>query len=132
MTAVSVVTRQITATIVQDGSIVATVMAQPIVTAQIAMHGVQGPPGTEEGGGAVAWADITDKPATFPPAAHSHAYATPAQGALADTAVQPAALTAKQDVLVAGTNIKTVNGTPLLGSGDLAITGASPLLGWFL
>ena len=119
MTAVSVVTRQITATIVQDGSIVATVMAQPIVTAQIAMHGVQGPPGTGEGGGAVAWADIADKPATFPPAAHSHAYASTAQGALADTAVQPE-------------DLKTINGVSLLGGGDVAITGANPLLGWFL
>lgn len=28
------------------------------------------------GGGPTAWADITDKPATFPPAAHTHAWST--------------------------------------------------------
>ena len=32
-------------------------------------------------------------------------------------------LKGKQDVLVSGTDIKTVNGTSLLGSGDLTITG---------
>lgn len=119
MTEISIVTRQITATIVQDGSIVATLVAQPIVTAQIAMHGVQGPSGTGEGGGAVVRDDVTDKPATFPPAAHSHAYASPAQGDLADSAVQPE-------------DLKTINGVSLLGGGDVAITGANPLLGWFL
>jgi len=35
------------------------------------------------------------------------------------------ALNAKQATLVSGTNIKTVNGTTLLGSGDLVITGGS-------
>lgn len=34
---------------------------------------------------------------------------------------------AKQDVLVSGTNIKTVNGTSLLGSGNVAVTDASKL-----
>lgn len=33
----------------------------------------------------------------------------------------------KQDTLVSGTNIKTVNGTTLLGSGDLAVTGVTNL-----
>jgi len=33
----------------------------------------------------------------------------------------------KQDTLVSGTNIKTVNGTTLLGSGDLAVTGTTNL-----
>lgn len=35
------------------------------------------------------------------------------------------ALDGKQASLVSGTNIKTVNGTTLLGSGDLTVTGAS-------
>lgn len=35
--------------------------------------------------------------------------------------------TAKQDTLVSGTNIKTVNGNSLLGSGDLTISGGSSL-----
>lgn len=34
-------------------------------------------------------------------------------------------LAGKQATLVSGTNIKTVNGQPLLGSGDLTITGGS-------
>lgn len=32
-------------------------------------------------------------------------------------------LSGKQDTLVSGTNIKTINGTTLLGSGDVAISG---------
>ena len=69
-------------------------------------------------------------------------YATAAQGTKADSALQPAAIgttvqaydtdlaawagvatTAKQDTLVSGTNIKTINGNTLLGSGDLVISG---------
>lgn len=38
------------------------------------------------------------------------------------TATQTA-LNAKQDILVSGTNIKTVNGTSILGSGNIAIAG---------
>ena len=34
-------------------------------------------------------------------------------------------LTAKQDTLVSGTSIKTINGNSLLGSGDIAISGGS-------
>lgn len=34
----------------------------------------------------------------------------------------------KQDLLVSGTNIKTVNGTTLLGSGDISISGAPTFL----
>ena len=36
------------------------------------------------------------------------------------------ALNAKQDTLISGTNIKTINSTSLLGSGDITISGASP------
>jgi len=63
-------------------------------------------------------------------------YATAAQGALADTAVQPAALAAKQDTLVSATNIKTINGATILGSGDLVVSGggggASPIMSWMI
>lgn len=70
-------------------------------------------------------------------------YAAAAQGALADTAVQPAdigvsvqaydsdltawagiATTAKQDTLVSATNIKTINGSSVLGSGDLVVSSS--------
>jgi len=54
-------------------------------------------------------------------------YATGAQGDLADTAVQPTeladGLATKQDTLVSGTNIKTLNGASVLGAGDLAVPG---------
>lgn len=40
------------------------------------------------------------------------------------TATQTA-LNAKQDTLVSGTNIKTINGTSLLGSGNISVTGSS-------
>lgn len=39
------------------------------------------------------------------------------------------AVAAKQDALVSGTNIKTVNGTSLLGSGDITIGGLSGTVG---
>lgn len=35
--------------------------------------------------------------------------------------------TSKQDTLVSGTNIKTINGNSVLGSGDLSISGGSGL-----
>lgn len=73
-------------------------------------------------------------------------FATAAQGSKADTALQPAAIgvtvqgydadltswaaiapSTKQDTLVSGTNIKTVNGSSLLGAGDLTIaSGGTP------
>lgn len=37
--------------------------------------------------------------------------------------------TNKQELLVSGTNIKTINGSSVLGSGDLVISGGSGLLG---
>lgn len=49
-------------------------------------------------------------------------------GTLSDQLDLQAALDAKQDDLVSGTNIKTVNGNSLLGSGDLVISGGSTLL----
>lgn len=38
---------------------------------------------------------------------------------------QQTALNTKQETLVSGTNIKTINGTTLLGSGDIAISGGA-------
>lgn len=46
------------------------------------------------------------------------------------TDAEKAAWSAKQDALVSGTNIKSINGTTLLGSGDLTITsGVSSVAG---
>ena len=72
---------------------------------------------TGELGGTVAWADVTDKPETFTPSAHTHLSAdiTDLQGKL----------DAKQDTLVSGTNIKTINGESILGNGDIVIEGGT-------
>ena len=43
--------------------------------------------------------------------------------AVATTSAVNYGLSAKQDTLVSGTNIKTVNGTSILGSGDISIAG---------
>lgn len=40
-----------------------------------------------------------------------------------DVSTLPGTIAAKQDTLVSGTNIKTINGTPVLGSGDIVISG---------
>lgn len=79
----------------------------------------------------------------------SNVYATAAQGVKADSSLQPTVIgtavqgwsanldswssvapTAKQDTLVSGTNIKTINGDSILGVGDIEIAGeggGSPL-----
>jgi len=54
-------------------------------------------------GGGVAWGDIT--------------------GTLSDQTDLQTALDAKQAALVSGTNIKTINGSTVLGSGDLVVGG---------
>lgn len=87
--------------------------------------------------------DLTGKPTLGTAAAANVTdFATAAQGALAATAVQPGDdisvlnnnaeyITAsyhdatKQDLLVSGTNIKTVNGNSLLGSGDITISSSA-------
>lgn len=53
---------------------------------------------------------------------------------IADVPGLTAALDAKQDDLVSGTNIKTINGASVLGSGDLVVSGsgASPVIGWVI
>jgi len=53
--------------------------------------------------GSSSWDDIKDKPTSFPPSSHTHPE--------------------KQDTLVSGVNIKTINTNSLLGSGDITISG---------
>ena len=72
---------------------------------------------TGELGGTVAWQDVTDKPSTFTPSAHNHV--------VADITDLQGKLDAKQDKLVSGTNIKTINGQEILGSGDIVIEGGT-------
>lgn len=57
----------------------------------------------DNSGGTPSWETVTGKPTTFPPSAHAHPE--------------------KQDTLVSGTNIKTINGSSILGSGDLVVAG---------
>jgi len=93
--------------------------------------------------GAPAWTDITNKPTTFVPNTHTHVVADVSGLQTALDAKQVAgsyaaathihtvanvtglqtALDTKQVTLVSGTSLKTVNGTSLLGSGDLVISG---------
>ena len=46
-------------------------------------------------------------------------------GTISDQADLQTEFGTKQDTLVSGTNIKTVNGSSLLGAGDLSISGSS-------
>ena len=93
---------------------------------------------------AVPWTNVTGKPSTFTPATHSHAISdvTGLQAALdgkqasgsyaasththaiSDTTGLQAALDGKQATLVSATNIKTINGASILGSGDLTVSGS--------
>jgi hypothetical protein len=68
-------------------------------------------------GGEVTWSDVTSKPSTFPPSSHTHPQS--------DITNLTTDLAGKQATLVSGTNIKTINGETLLGSGDIVVTGDS-------
>ena len=63
----------------------------------------------------VAWAGVSGKPSTFPPTTHNHP--------IAEITSLQTALDNKQASLVSGTNIKTINGNSILGSGDLVVSG---------
>lgn len=65
--------------------------------------------------GSVEWINVNSKPATFTPSTHSHS--------IAEVTSLQSSLDSKQATLVSGTNIKTINGTSVLGSGDITISG---------
>jgi hypothetical protein len=65
---------------------------------------------------AVDWSIVTGKPSTFTPSTHSHV--------ISDTTGLQTALDGKQATLVSATNIKTINGASVLGSGDLTVSGS--------
>jgi lysophospholipase L1-like esterase len=72
------------------------------------------------GGGTAAWDDITGKPSTFPPTlpiAGSAITEDSDNRFVSDT--EKTTWSAKQDALVSGTNIKTVAGNALPGSGNI-------------
>lgn len=88
------------------------------------------------GGGSSSWGSITGtlsaqtdlQSALDGKADSTHTHAQ------SDVTGLSAALSGKQDALVSGTNIKTVNGNSLLGSGNLSISGggSSPILSWVI
>lgn len=59
----------------------------------------------------------------------SRASADASGNGISSTYATKTAVAAKQDALVSGTNIKTVNGESLLGSGDITIGGLSGTVG---
>lgn len=69
------------------------------------------------GVGSVDWSVITGKPTTFTPSSHTHPQS--------DITNLVTDLSGKQATLVSGTNIKTINGSSLLGSGDLVVSGGT-------
>lgn len=69
------------------------------------------------GNGSTAWGSLT----YFVPGAAGSAAWGGITGTLSSQTDLQTALNAKQDTLVSGTNIKTVNGTSLVGSGDVVI-----------
>jgi hypothetical protein len=82
------------------------------------------------GGGASAYTGLTDKasvnlPSINTPLASALSTLTSNVAAKADAAATTAALSGKQASLVSGTNIKTINGSSILGSGDLVVSGGS-------
>ena len=69
-----------------------------------------------------AYGSLTGVPSTFTPAAHNQAWSTITG---TPTTISGYGITDAQATLVSGTNIKTVNGTSLLGSGNITISGGS-------
>jgi hypothetical protein len=69
-----------------------------------------------------AYGSLTGVPSTFTPAAHNQAWSTITS---TPTTISGYGITDAQATLVSGTNIKTVNGTSLLGSGNITISGGS-------
>ena len=67
-----------------------------------------------------AYGSLTGVPSTFTPAAHNQAWSTITG---TPTTISGYGITDAQETLVSGTNIKTVNGTSLLGSGNITISG---------
>ena len=68
-------------------------------------------------GGEIDWNDIVNKPSSFTPSLHNHdeRYYTETE--------TDNLLSLKQNTLISGTNIKTVNNQSLLGSGNITIQG---------
>lgn len=85
------------------------------------------------GDGTAAWGDITgtlasqsDLQSALNGKQASGSYAAATHGhAMSDVSGLSSALSAKQNSLVSGTDIKTINGSSVLGSGDLTVSGST-------
>lgn len=66
---------------------------------------------TADSADAVTWSNVSGKPSVFTPDTHAHAQS--------DVTNLVTDLSGKQATLVSATNIKTINGSSILGSGDL-------------
>ena len=81
--------------------------------------------------GSPSWDSVQNKPATYPPQSHGHNNSEVSEDAnkrfVSDA--EKSAWNAKQEPLVSATNIKTVNGQPVLGSGDLTIIAGYHFVG---
>lgn len=71
----------------------------------------------------VPWSGVGSKPSTFPPSSHSHVMSD-IDSLVATLDAMVTAINGKQAELVSGTNIKTINGASLLGSGNISIAGS--------
>jgi hypothetical protein len=80
-----------------------------ISSAEVNIWGALGSVSKGGGGGGASWGSIN--------------------GTLSSQTDLQTALDSKQDDLVSGTNIKTINGSSVLGSGDLVVSGGSGLQG---
>lgn len=69
-----------------------------------------------------AYGSLTGVPSTFTPAAHNQAWSTITG---TPTTISGYGITDAQATLVSGTNIKTINNTSLLGSGNISVSGGS-------
>jgi len=126
-------------------SVTPTTISLPI-TGVGGMKGDKGDTGDPGAPGTTDYTQLTNVPTTFTPEAHTHteaditnlqSYATQSAlttglatkansihtHAIADVSDLQTQLSGKQATLVSGTSIKTINGTSLLGSGDIAIAG---------
>ena len=69
-----------------------------------------------------AYGSLSGTPSTFTPSAHNQAWSTITS---TPTTISGYGITDAQATLVSGTNIKTINGSSLLGSGNITISGGS-------
>lgn len=78
----------------------------------------------EDASGAASWNDLLDKPTTIAGFGITDAVVDFADLGVTPTTLAGYGITDAQALLVSGTNIKTINGTNILGSGNITISGS--------